>query len=340
MHGMENTAQKQTKNVTVLGCGRWGSFHAWYQAEVLKNNVILWGRKGDDCLVNLMATRKNNFLTLPSSIKLSDDLELAINHAQHIVIAISAQGVKDFALVLKALNPQNKTFILCMKGICEETGERLSEIIKSHVDKSNKIVVWVGPGHVQDFLSGQPGVMLVASENRANAADVAAVFASDLIKLYVGSDIIGAEIGAAAKNVLGVAAGMLEGAHVPTLKGALMARGAYEISRLITAMDGDKMTAYGLAHLGDFEATIFSAHSHNRSYGVELIRALKEGRSPQKVGLAEGISTSRALMILAKKYKVDMPISMLVYQILHENKSPEAGLKELFLRPYTEEFRY
>lgn len=337
---MEKTAQKPVKNISVLGCGRWGSFHAWYQAAVLKNNVLLWGREGDKCYTDLAATRKNNFLSLPDSIQMTDDLAKALNHSENIIISISAQGVTDFSGAIKKHNPKNKTFILCMKGICEDTGMRLSEIVKAHVDISNKIVVWVGPGHVQDFLSGQPGVMIVAAEDRKIAADVAAEFASNLVKLYVGSDLIGAEIGAAAKNVLGVAAGMLEGARVPTLKGALMARGAYEISRLITAMGGDKMTAYGLAHLGDFEATIFSAHSHNRAYGVELIRALKEGRSPQTVGLAEGISTSKALMVLAKKYKVDMPISTLVYQILHENKSPEVGLKELFLRPYTEEFRY
>jgi len=335
---MKNNSSKQ--NISVLGCGRWGSFHAWYQAEILKHNVLLWGIKDDPCIVNLQQTRKNNYLELPQSIQLSDDLEQSLNHADHIIIAISAQGMKSFAENIGKHNPKNKTFILCMKGICEDTGERLSGILKAHIDNSNKICVWVGPGHVQDFLSGQPGVMIIASEDKDVAMNIAHKFASDLIKLYVGCDLTGAEIGAAAKNVLGIAAGMLEGARAPTLKGALMARGAYEISKLITAMGGDKMTAYGLSHLGDFEATIFSAHSHNRSYGVELMRSLGEGRDPQGIGLAEGISTSKSLMILAKKHNVDMPICTLVYQILHEGKSPKDGFKEIFLRSHSEEFRY
>lgn len=300
----------------------------------------MWGRADDDCYTSIAKQRANNFLNLPPDVALTTDLDAAMNHSDNIMIAISAQGIKDLAAHIAALTPKNKTFILCMKGLCEETGKRLSEIIESSVDKSNKICVWVGPGHVQDFTAGQPGVMIIAAKDRNVAKTVADEFASDLIKLYVGGDLIGAEIGAAAKNVFGIAAGMLDGARTPTLKGALMARGVYEVSCLIKAMGGDKMTAYGLSHLGDFEATLFSANSHNLTYGAEFFRAWKENRLQKSVGLAEGVSTSKALMILAKKYKVDMPICTLVYEILHENKSPLEGLKGLFLRPYTEEFRY
>jgi len=330
----------KSKNITILGCGRWGSFHAWYQSEILKNNTLMWGRADDECFQSIATKRGNNYLNLPDSIKAETDLSVALGFAEYILVAISAQGIKDLATNIATLKPKNKTFVLCMKGICEDTGERLSEIITANVDKSNKICVWVGPGHVQDFTSGQPNVMIIASDDKSIASTVATEFASDLIKLYVGSDLIGAEVGAAAKNVLGIAAGMLDGARAPSLKGALMARGTYEVSRLISAMGGDKMTAYGLSHLGDFEATLFSSNSHNRLFGEEFLRAWKENRPPNCTVLAEGISTSKALMILAKKYKVDMPISTFVYQVLHENKSPEEGFKTLFLRQHTEEFRY
>jgi glycerol-3-phosphate dehydrogenase (NAD(P)+) len=330
----------KTKNVSVLGCGRWGSFHAWYQSEVLKNNTLMWGRAEDECFRNVASQRSNSYLNLPENVTLETDLSIALDHADYILIAISAQGIKDLAANIAKCNPKNKTFVLCMKGICEDTGERLSEVIKANVDKSNKICVWVGPGHVQDFISGQPNVMIIASDDKETASTVASEFASDLIKLYVGNDLIGAEVGAAAKNVLGIAAGMLDGARAPSLKGALMARGTYEVSRLISAMGGDKMTAYGLSHLGDFEATLFSSNSHNRLYGEEFLRAWKQNRPPNCQFLAEGISTSKALMVLAKRHKVDMPISTLIYQMLHEGKSPEQGLKELFIRQHNEEFRY
>jgi len=119
-----------------------------------------------------------------------------------------------------------------------------------------------------------------------------------------------------------------------------MARGVYEISRLISAMGGDKMTPYGLSHLGDFEATLFSQHSHNRKYGEEYIRALEEGRPPNCIGLAEGISTSKAMRVLSKKYDVETPICRTIYKIIYENDSPQERLKKLFMRPYNEEFRY
>jgi len=328
------------KSVTILGCGRWGSFHAWYQAEILKNKTLMWGRAEDDCFKSIASQRTNNYLNLPDTIALETDLSAALNHSEYILVAISAQGIKDLASNIAAIKPKNKTFILCMKGICEDTGERLSEVIASAVDKSNKVCVWVGPGHVQDFISGQPNVMIIASDDRATAKTVATEFASDLIKLYIGNDLIGAEVGAAAKNVLGIAAGMLDGANATSLKGALMARGAYEVSRLISAMGGDKMTAYGLSHLGDFEATLFSCNSHNRLYGEEFFRAWTQNRPLNCQVLAEGISTSKALMILARRHKVDMPICTVIYQMLHENKSPKEGLKELFLRQYNEEFRY
>ena len=328
------------KNVTILGCGRWGSFHAWYQTEVLKNDTVMWGRAQDDCFGAINASRKNSFVTLPDGINITSNLAEALNHSEYIIIAISAQGIKELAVNIAASNPENKTFILAMKGICEQTGERLSEIFKSYVDKSNKICAWVGPGHVQDFLAGQPGVMIIAAEDEKVAVTVAERFTSGLIKFYVTCDLLGAEIGAAATNVLGVAAGMLDGARAPTLKGALMVRGAYEVSCLIKAMGGNIMTTYGLAHLGDFEAKLFTANSHSRGYGEEFYKAWEEKRSPQCMGLVDGIPTSKAIRKLCKKYNVEMPICRAVYKMLHENESPRERFTKLFLRPHKEEFRY
>ena len=112
-------------------------------------------------------------------------------------------------------------------------------------------------------------------------------FSSDLIRLYKGHDLVGTELGAAAKNVIGIAAGMLDGRGLSSMKGALMARGAREVARLIHAMGGSELSAYGLCHLGDYEATLFSVHSHNRRFGESFIR----GQAFHE--LAEGVPTAK-----------------------------------------------
>ena len=155
---------------------------------------------------------------------------------------------------------------------------------------------------------------------------------SELIRLYKGKDLIGTEVGAAAKNVIGIAAGMLDGYGWPSLKGALMARGAREVSRLIRAMGGNELSAYGLCHLGDYEATLFSAHSHNRQFGESFIKG-----EPYDL-LAEGAATVKAMLRLGEEYGVDLPICRVVDEILYQGAKPEEALKGLFGRSVKGEF--
>ena len=138
--------------------------------------------------------------------------------------------------------------------------------------------------------------------------------------------MLGIEIGAAAKNVVGIAAGMLDGLNCTSLKGALMARGTAELSRLVSALGGDKMTVYGLSHLGDYQATLFADYSNNRRFGESFVT----GKNFDK--LAEGVETVAALMKLSESTGVELPISQAVYKILYENQNPQEQLTELFLR--------
>lgn len=131
---------------------------------------------------------------------------------------------------------------------------------------------------------------------------------------------------------MGIAAGMLDGLNYSSLKGSLMARGTRELSRLVTAMGGNDLTIYGLSHLGDYEATLFSLHSHNRKFGEAFV----SGQKFEK--LAEGFSTVKALKELSKQYDVELPISNALYEILFENKDAKNTLEELFLRPVKFEF--
>ncbi len=316
--------------VTVIGCGRWGSLITWY-LDYIKMDVTLYGRAESKNMQRFLAERKNDYLTLPESVKLSTDLS-CVKDAEVIVISINSQGLQALLEELKPYDLQNKIFVLCMKGIEIATGRRLTQVVNDSVDFSNEVAVWIGPGHVQELYNGVPNCMVIDSNNENDKKKLVDTFNSDLIRIYYGQDLIGNEVGAAAKNVIGIAAGMLDGLGVSSLKGALMSRGTREVSRLIKAMGGNELSAYGLCHLGDYEATVFSQFSHNRRFGELFIK----GEQYDK--LAEGYYTVRAMMNLAKNYGVELPISKAVYEMLYQNKDPKETLNGLFARSIKNEF--
>ncbi len=315
---------------TVLGCGRWGSFIAWYLS--LMDETVLWGRPSSQNLTTLQTTRTNGVITLGSRVKITSSLEEALRN-DTVVISISSQELRRFATELSSLSDGSyKRFILCMKGLEEGTGKRLTEVFDESYEKPHSTAVWVGPGHVEDFANAIPNCMLIDSKDEDLKRELATTLSSSLIRFYYGNDLIGSEVGAAAKNVIGIAAGMLDGLSLSSLKGALMARGAGEISRLIEKMGGNGISAYGLAHLGDYEATVFSPHSHNRKYGEDFVRGISYDK------LAEGVATSKALRFIGRKYSVELPICDAVCRVLFEGKDPQETLNSLFSRDIKSEF--
>lgn len=319
-------------NVSVLGCGRWGSCIAWY-LDKIGHNVLSCGLANAPEFIQLKATHKNDYLSFPDSIEVSSDLEKAVERAEVIVISISSQYLRSYFEEISKYNLDNKIIVLCMKGVEASTGKRLSEVVGDFVDENKTpIAVWVGPGHPQDYVKGIPNCMVIDSKNQSVKEKLVSEFTSELIRFYLGTDLIGSEIGAAAKNVIGIAAGMLDGLNYTSLKGALMARGTREISRLIKALGGNEMSAYGLCHLGDYEATLFSQWSHNRKYGEQLVKGIKFEK------LAEGVMTSKALYKLGKDYSVELPIVEGVYDVLFNNIDAKEALGKLFLRSVKKEF--
>ncbi len=318
-------------NISVLGCGRWGSFIGWYLA---KNNhkVIQWGTAGNYTYDILKNTGRNEYVELDKRINLTTDLKFALESSDIIVISISAQGLRSFMSRIIEYDIKDKIFVLCMKGIEIDTGKRLSEVVIESGVKSDNVAVWVGPGHIQAFTKGLPNCMVIDSNNKELVKFLADNLRGDLIRFYYGDDIVGSEIGAAAKNVLGIAAGMLDGGGYTTLKGPLMARGAREVARLIKAMGGNELSAYGLCHLGDYETTLFSEYSNNRNFGEKYVKKQPFSK------LAEGVSTAKAMRELGIKYNVDLPITNAVYSILYDNNDPMAELLKLFSRSTRKEF--
>ncbi len=316
-------------NITVIGCGRWGSCIAWYLNKI-GHNVTLYGNYLPQ-IRQIMETRTNGVVNFDERINITDRLDVAAKN-KNIVISIPSQAVRGLMAELQEYGASEKEYILCMKGIEISTGMRLSEIVKEATGENTKVAVWIGPGHVEEFTKGIPNCMVIDSDNEEYKRFLISELSSDLIRFYYGRDLIGNEVGAAAKNVIGIAAGMLDGKGLSSLKGPLMSRGTREIARLITALGGNELSAYGLCHLGDYEATLFSKFSHNRMYGEMFVKGEKYE------SLAEGYYTVKALLNLAKRYDVDLPICEAVYDVLYNNADSDEALKGLFTRSQKNEF--
>ena len=315
--------------VTVIGTGRWGSFIAWYINRT-GHDVKVYGEKDAPDFKALRDTRTNGIVTFPESTPFITDLEEALE-SDVIIISIPSQILRTLMGDIAKLSPKNKIFVLCMKGIEISTGKRLSEVAEEFIDESCKAAVWIGPGHPQEFVRGVPNCMVIDSKDEQTKRTLVDGFSSDLIRFYYGCDLIGNEIGAAAKNVIGIAAGALDGMGISSLKGALMSRAPREVARLIKALGGDERSAYGLCHLGDYEATVFSKYSQNRMFGEMLVKGEKYEK------LAEGYYTAKAIKNLCDRYSVDMPICAEVYRVLYEGKDVRETIETLFSRSIKKE---
>ena len=319
------------QNITVIGCGRWGSFIAKYLSDI-GHRVTLYGRETSAHMQAFLTTRENDFMKLPDDVRLSTNLKEALDGAEYVLISIGSQGLRALLREVRAAGVTALKLALCMKGLEVGTGKRLTEIVGEELGEDARVAVWLGPGHVQDFCRGIPNCMVIDSADEALKQELVAAFSGPLIRFYYGTDLIGNEIGAAAKNVVGIAAGLLDGLGLSPLKGALMSRGTREIARLIVALGGKELSAYGLCHLGDYEATVFSPHSHNRRFGEAFARGERFD------ALAEGYYTVKALNLLAKEKGVDLPICAVIEKALYHGAPVKETLFSLFERSLKQEF--
>ena len=320
------------KKISLIGCGRWGTFLGWYAANYGKaEEVWMYDIPTSPNFIELKNTRKNAYLSLSDNMLLFDNLATVLEN-DFIIISIGCQYFRGLCKELSGYNLDGKTFLLAMKGLEEPSGDRMLEIMRSEIPQNIHIATLGGPGHVQDYMKGVPSAAVVDSDEEETKDFVIKLMSSSLIRLYYGDDLIGNEIGAALKNVVGLAAGILDGLERYGLKGALMARAPVEVGRLIKHFGGNPMTSYGLSHLGDYEATLFSKNSHNRMFGEKFARGEDFGK------LAEGVPTLKAVKILADKYNIDMPISQALYQAIYEKGNIKDIITGLFERSLKREF--
>lgn len=316
--------------ISILGTGRWASCIGLC-LDRQNYNVLMYERKHSDRpQSDLFLTGKNRYVALSKNVSYTTDLEQAINYGDVIVISILSQQLDNFMQSIKQVpGYENKKYVLAMKGIEATTGRRLSEILIDNGVKRDNIAVWVGPGHVQSIANGQPTNMIISAYDRVLAEQLVKAFTDKYkIDISYSTDIVGTEIGAAAKNVIGIAAGILEGSKLEQKKGPLMPASVREIGKFIDAVGGEAETSYGLAFLGDFQATLFDHNSKNLTYGKTIVEQQTTDTELIKdfvdVNSVEGIMTAKALIKrlvevnskISNEKQIRMPITQAVNDII------------------------
>lgn len=320
------------RKISVIGCGRWGTFLGWYAANHCNmDKVYLYDLKDSPAFIEMQKTRKNSYLTLSDNMELYSDLS-KILESDVVIISIGCQHLRGLAKELNSYNLTGKTFLLAIKGLEEGSAKTIGEIMKEEISQDIEIGILSGPGHVQDYLKGVPSCAVIDSYKQETTNKLIELLQSDLIRFYYGADLIGDQIGAALKNVIGLAAGILDGLNWYGLKGALMSRAPIEVGRFIEHFGGKAHSAYGLAHLGDYEATLFSPHSQNRTFGEKFAK----GESFEK--LAEGVHTLKAVKLIADKENIDMPICQALYDVIYNKADIKTSIKQMFSRSLKSEF--
>lgn len=317
---------------SLIGCGRWGTFLGWYSVNYAHfEQVDMYDIPTSPNFIELRDTRKNAYLELTDNMILHEKIEDVLSN-DFIIISIGCQHFRSLCKQLSGYSLQGKTFLLAMKGLESDSAKTMYQIMREEIKQPVHIAVLAGPGHVQDYMKKVPSCAVIDSDEPETTRHVIEMMQSPLIRFYFGTDLIGNQIGAALKNVIGLAAGILDGLEWYGLKGALMARAPVEVGRFIAHFGGNPKTAYGLSHLGDYEATLFSKHSHNRTFGEKFAKGEDFGK------LAEGVPTLQAVKTIADKEHIDMPISQALYKVIYEKADIKSTIRSMFDRDLKQEF--
>lgn len=327
-------------NIGVIGDGGWGTAVALL---LLSNGhrVTMWGNFPD--YIAEMNERRENARFLPG-IPLPQELKITalqndLEGSDVFVNAVPTQFVRPVFECFRRYCSGDKLVISLSKGIENGTLQRPSGIIRELIPDV-PIAVLSGPSHGEEVARGFPTSVVAASEDANHAKQAQMFFANKRFRVYTASDVVGVELAAALKNVIAVAAGICDGLGIgDNAKAAIFSRGLVEMSRLGIAMGGERETFFGLAGVGDLFTTCTSVHSRNRAVGERIGRGEKLDAilSSMKM-VAEGVATTRSVIELAERHKVEMPIATQAFDILFKNKSPMDGMKELMSRAPKPEF--
>lgn len=327
--------------LSILGCGNWGSVFGIMQ-HLNGHEVKIW--EFDKKRAEYIAQTKDNspFLTdrkIPEKVFVHWDIEKVMTGAELVIFAVPSQTVAGVVDRISKIDTRGVIFLSLTKGIDIHTLQRPSEIINTLSSARNRVYVLSGPSIANEIIRGEPTAVVLVGPESKGAVMLQHALASDHFRIYLGDDITGVELGAAIKNVIAIGCGISAGLGFgKNAKGALLARGIVEMQRLGVKMGAKARTFWGLSGLGDMVTTSFSEESRNHRFG----KCIGTGKNvtdieAEMVMVAEGVPTSKAIMMLSEKHKIEMPICEVVYNILFNNKPPKQGLRDLMTRPLKNE---
>jgi glycerol-3-phosphate dehydrogenase (NAD(P)+) len=314
-------------SIGVIGAGAWGTTLASMVAARVETR--LWAREPE--VVASVTEHRENRLFLPG-FRLADELTVtdrfdeALDGVDVVVVAVPSQHLRTTAAAARPLVPTSATIVSLAKGIELGTGRRMSQVLAEVLADHDPASIGVlsGPNLAREIMDGQPAATCVAFPDLAQATAMQSVFMCDALRVYTSDDVVGCEVGGAAKNVIAIAAGVADGlGYGMNTKAALITRGLAELTRLGVALGGRPLTFLGLAGNGDLIATCNSPYSRNRRVGEELAK----GRSVDDIArttqtVAEGVETTPALLELAAAVGVELPIAATVAAVLRGEVSP------------------
>ena len=319
--------------ITVLGAGGWGMALA-LSANGCGNEVTIWSPFPEE-VAALQKNRGNERLLsgikLPDEIGITSDLS-AVKGSAITIIATPSIAVRQTAKRLSA----EKDFGIVVnvaKGFEKGTLLRLSQVIAEELPDA-KVAVLSGPSHAEEVARGIPTSVVVASDSAVTAQIVQSIMSGDNLRIYTSDDLIGVELGGALKNVIAIASGFCDGLGLgDNTKAALITRGLAEMARLGVCMGAKEYTFSGLAGIGDLVVTCTSQHSRNHRFGAKVGSGTPVNQALSEVGTVEGYYAAELAYSLAKKYKMEMPITEECYAILYENKDVKDVPNDLMRRP-------
>jgi len=328
------------ETIAVLGAGSWGTALSVHLAR-LGHDVRLWGR--DAALVARLSETRENSEYLPGvaleTVAVTTSVEVAVDGATLVVVAVPSQGLRAVVHRAVGIAPLAVPFVSTTKGLEHGTLYRMSQVLADEAGPGRPVAVLSGPTFAAEVAAGLPTAVAVASTDVETASRVQQQFRGPSVRLYATDDVVGVEIGGALKNVVAIAAGVVEALGLGhNAMAALITRGLVEISRLATAMGGRPDTLAGLSGLGDLVLTCTGQRSRNRQVGIELGR----GRSVDEIVrgqrmVAEGVRTARAALELGARHGVELPITEQMQAVIDGRRTPQAALAELMIRPQKSE---
>ena len=320
--------------VSVIGAGSWGSALA---CVLCKNghNTTLWSHRQSQ-VDQLNETRENDKLPgvkLPQELTFTASLEEAVANKDLIVLAVPSTATRETARKMKEFVPAGQRIITVAKGIEEATLFTQCEIIQDELPDA-VVGVLSGPSHAEEVVVGLPTLVVAGAKDRMLALLAQEVFMNEDFRVYVSPDVKGIELGGSLKNVIALAAGMVDGLGFgDNAKAALITRGIKEITSLAMAMGGAFETVNGLTGIGDLIVTCSSKHSRNRKAGVYIGQGLSVEEAMDKVQMVvEGVYSAKAALALGRKYDVELPIIEQVNAVLFDGASVRDAVETLMTR--------